>query len=155
MLDQVAEHRHVGAQGPPLGELVGVAGRRQPAGQIVEVGLGDVDPEGDAWTGHYPPLLVGPRGPWDDWRMYDLLITGGTVVDGTGADPVRADIAITDGRIVAVGPDLDGPTHGTRSTPPGCSSPPGWVDIHTHYDGQVTWDPLLTPSELARGHHRG
>ena len=77
--------------------------------------------------------------------MYDLLILGGTVVDGTGADPARADIAITDGRIVAIGPDLDEEARETIDAT-GMLVTPGWVDIHTHYDGQVTWDPLLTPS---------
>ena len=76
--------------------------------------------------------------------MADLLIRGGTVVDGTGAEPVEADVEITAGKITAVAPGLpDAPevvdARGKLVTP-------GFVDIHTHYDGQATWDPLLTPS---------
>src|SRR5258707_9077180 len=85
--------------------------------------------------------------------MYDLKITGGTVVDGTGADRFRADIGVKDGRIVEVrkrngddaGLDIDAaePLDAT-----GRIVAPGFVDIHTHYDGQVSWDPLLEPSSL-------
>ena len=85
--------------------------------------------------------------------MHDLVIRGGTVVDGTGAPARRRDVAVDDGRITAVG---RGRRRGRRrrSTPTGRLVTPGFVDIHTHYDGQVTWDPLLTPSTLARRHHR-
>ena len=76
---------------------------------------------------------------------HDLVIRGGNVVDGTGAPARTADVAVDDGVITEVG---HGRRHGAgaSSTPTACSSPPGWVDIHTHYDGQVTWDPELTPS---------
>ncbi|MBW2425357.1 MAG: D-aminoacylase [Deltaproteobacteria bacterium] len=80
--------------------------------------------------------------------MYDLLIRGGTLVDGTGAPARTADIAIEGDRIVAVaeGPDVDlGPARRTIDAE-GLLVTPGWVDIHTHYDGQVTWDPYLSPS---------
>ncbi len=76
--------------------------------------------------------------------MFDLVVRGGTVVDGTGADPVTADVAITDGVIVAVGPDLGEARREIDAT--GAIVTPGFVDIHTHYDGQATWDPYLTPS---------
>src|SRR5215212_2932031 len=85
--------------------------------------------------------------------MYDLKITGGTVVDGTGADRFRADIGIKDGRIVDVrrrtGDDagLEGDAVETIDAT-GRIVTPGFVDIHTHYDGQVSWDPLLEPSSL-------
>jgi N-acyl-D-amino-acid deacylase len=76
--------------------------------------------------------------------MHDLVISGGTVVDGTGAAPRRADVAVDDGVITAVGPDA-GPTRRTIDAD-GALVTPGFVDIHTHYDGQATWDPLLSPS---------
>ncbi|MEQ8840973.1 MAG: amidohydrolase family protein [Acidimicrobiales bacterium] len=79
--------------------------------------------------------------------MYDLLIRNGTVVDGTGADRRVVDVAITDGIIVAVGPDLgNDATEVIDAT--GLLVTPGFVDVHTHYDGQVTWDQTLEPTSL-------
>jgi N-acyl-D-amino-acid deacylase len=76
--------------------------------------------------------------------MHELVIRGGTVVDGTGAAAFAADIAVDGGRITAVG-GVD--ERGERELDAdGLVVAPGWVDIHTHYDGQVTWDPELTPS---------
>ncbi len=76
--------------------------------------------------------------------MVDLVIRGGTVVDGTGAPARTADVAIDGDRIVEVG-RVD--STGRREVDAdGLLVTPGFVDIHTHYDGQVTWDPLLTPS---------
>ncbi len=76
--------------------------------------------------------------------MYDLIVRGGMIVDGSGGAPREGDVAVKDGRIVAVGrvegearEEID--AHGLAVTP-------GFVDIHTHYDGQVTWDAHLTPS---------
>ena len=77
--------------------------------------------------------------------MYDLLIKGGTVVDGTGADRFEADVAVVDGKIVAIGPDLDAEARNTIDAT-GKLVTPGFVDIHTHYDGQATWDGELQPS---------
>ena len=77
--------------------------------------------------------------------MYDLLITGGTIVDGTGAPRFVGDVAITDGRIVAVGASIDGEAREVIDAT-GLIVTPGFVDIHTHYDGQATWDPTLDPS---------
>lgn len=76
--------------------------------------------------------------------MHDLVIRNGTVIDGTGAPARKADVAV-DGRVItAVGDDVG---EGRREIDAGgCLVTPGWVDIHTHYDGQVTWDPYLTPS---------
>jgi N-acyl-D-amino-acid deacylase len=73
----------------------------------------------------------------------DLVIRGGKVVDGTGAPAVRADVAIEDGRVVAVAPNLDG--EHTLDAGDHIVAP-GFIDIHTHYDAQVFWDPSLTPS---------
>ena len=75
--------------------------------------------------------------------MHELVIRGGTVVDGTGAPARAADVAVDGGLVTEVGAvtveaaqviDADG-----------LVVTPGFVDVHTHYDGQVTWDPLLDP----------
>jgi N-acyl-D-aspartate/D-glutamate deacylase len=75
---------------------------------------------------------------------HDLLIRGGTVVDGSGAEPYSADVAVTGGRITAVG-QVDGPAHRTVEAD-GALVTPGFVDVHCHYDGQATWDSQLVPS---------
>jgi N-acyl-D-amino-acid deacylase len=77
--------------------------------------------------------------------MHDLVIRGGTVVDGTGAPSRTADIAVDDGIITAVG-DLESAAAQRTIDADGLLVTPGVVDVHTHYDGQATWDPLLTPS---------
>ena len=75
--------------------------------------------------------------------MHDWVIRGGTVIDGTGRAARTADVAFKDGRIQAVG--RVGP--GQRElNADGLLVTPGFVDVHTHYDAQVTWDPELTPS---------
>lgn len=76
---------------------------------------------------------------------YDLLIKNGTIVDGTGSAPYRGDVAVSDGKIVAVGAVADEDATETIDAT-GRLVTPGWVDIHTHFDGQATWDELLTPS---------
>ncbi len=76
--------------------------------------------------------------------MYDLVIRGGTIVDGSGDDRFVGDVAIMDGRIAAIG-KVEG-TGARELDATGQLVTPGWVDMHTHYDGQVTWDPYLTPS---------
>jgi N-acyl-D-amino-acid deacylase len=76
--------------------------------------------------------------------MHDLVIKGGNVVDGTGAAAVVADVAVTDGVITEIG-DVTGEARRTIDAD-GLVVAPGWVDVHTHYDGQVTWDPDLSPS---------
>src|SRR6476646_7701074 len=73
----------------------------------------------------------------------ETVIKGGTVYDGTGAAGVRADVGIAGGRVTEIGPNLDG----ERVLDAGdCVVAPGFIDIHTHYDAQVFWDPALTPS---------
>jgi len=75
---------------------------------------------------------------------YDLVIRNGVVVDGTGRQRFGADVAVADGRIAEVG-DVNG--SGRREIDAdGQIVSPGWVDIHTHYDGQATWDQDLAPS---------
>jgi N-acyl-D-aspartate/D-glutamate deacylase len=76
--------------------------------------------------------------------VHDLLIRAGTIVDGSGAAPFTGDVAIDSGRIVAVG-RVAAAAHRTLNAD-GLLVTPGFVDVHTHYDGQATWDPLLSPS---------
>ncbi|MBM4266237.1 MAG: amidohydrolase family protein [Deltaproteobacteria bacterium] len=76
--------------------------------------------------------------------MHDLVVRNGTVVDGTGAPRKSVDVAIDGGRISAVG---EVSARGRREIDASdLLVTPGWVDVHTHYDGQVTWDPILAPS---------
>jgi N-acyl-D-aspartate/D-glutamate deacylase len=75
--------------------------------------------------------------------MSDLVIRGGTVIDGSGAPGVRADVAIDAGRITGIGEGLAGDRELDAT---GHVVAPGFIDIHTHYDAQVFWDPALTPS---------
>ena len=76
--------------------------------------------------------------------MYDLVIRGATVVDGLGREPQRADVAVKDSRIAAIGEV--GSDAAEVIDAGGLSLMPGIIDIHTHYDAQVTWDPTLSPS---------
>jgi N-acyl-D-amino-acid deacylase len=76
--------------------------------------------------------------------MLDLLIRGASVVDGTGAPAFQADVGVRNGRIVAVG-DIGESAAEVRDVG-GLHLMPGIVDVHTHYDAQVTWDPTLSPS---------
>ena len=76
--------------------------------------------------------------------MYDTLIKGGAIVDGLGGEPFTGDVAIQDGRIAAVG-DVSGRAREVIDAD-GAYVTPGWVDVHTHYDGQVSWDDRIDPS---------
>ena len=76
--------------------------------------------------------------------MFDTIIRGGTLVDGSGDPRFTGDIGIAGGRIAEVGGKL-GAAH-REIDAHGAIVTPGWVDVHTHYDGQVTWDPYLSPS---------
>ncbi|MEY2405023.1 MAG: N-acyl-D-amino-acid deacylase [Acidimicrobiaceae bacterium] len=76
--------------------------------------------------------------------MHDLVIRGATVVDGTGAPAFTGDIAVDGDHVTEVGGTAGAATRELDGD--GLIAAPGWVDVHTHYDGQVTWDPEVTPS---------
>lgn len=76
--------------------------------------------------------------------MYDLIIRGGTIYDGLGGAPFVGDIAISGDTIAAVG-SVSGPAR-EEIDASGHIVTPGFVDIHTHYDGQATWDDVMAPS---------
>lgn len=78
--------------------------------------------------------------------MYDLKIVGGTLVDGSGEERRTGDVGIKDGRIVAVGTCHESATRTIDAS--GAIVAPGFVDIHTHYDGQISWDEELAPSSI-------
>jgi N-acyl-D-aspartate/D-glutamate deacylase len=79
-----------------------------------------------------------------------LLVRGGHVVDGTGGPGWRGDVAVRDGRVVAVGERIDGALDGagpvTELDASGCVVTPGFIDLHTHYDAQLLWDPTCSSS---------
>ncbi|WP_313807641.1 N-acyl-D-amino-acid deacylase family protein [Sphingobium sp.] len=77
-------------------------------------------------------------------NQYDLVIRGGTVVDGTGAAPFAADVAVRDGVIVEIG-TIDGQGQ-EEIDATGLAVTPGFIDAHTHYDGQITWESQMAPS---------
>src|SRR6266700_1961169 len=76
--------------------------------------------------------------------MFDLVIRGATIVDGLGHDPLRTEIAVKDGRISEIG-EVRGDA-AEMVDAGGLTLMPGIIDLHTHYDAQVTWDPTLSPS---------
>lgn len=75
---------------------------------------------------------------------YDLVIRGGMIVDGLGGEPYTADVAVNSGKIAAIGQDLATGSKEIDAT--GLLVTPGFVDVHTHYDGQVIWEERLNPS---------
>ena len=75
--------------------------------------------------------------------MVDLAIRGGTVVDGSGAPAMVADMGVADGRVAEIGDRVTAPEEIDAT---GRLVVPGFLDIRTHYDPQVLWDPALTPS---------
>ena len=78
--------------------------------------------------------------------MHDLVIRGGTVVDGSGGAPRTADVGVDGDRIVEIG--RIGEQGRRELDADGLLVTPGFVDLHTHYDGQATWDPVLAPSSV-------
>lgn len=76
--------------------------------------------------------------------MFDYLIKGATIVDGTGATPYTGDIAISGDKIIEIG-KVSGDAKETINAD-GAYAAPGWIDVHTHYDGQVSWDDTMDPS---------
>jgi len=76
--------------------------------------------------------------------MLDLLLRGASIIDGSGAPAFSADVGVRDGKIVALG-STDEPARETLDVS-GLHLMPGIVDVHTHYDAQITWDPTLSPS---------
>src|SRR5438874_13345466 len=77
-------------------------------------------------------------------RKFDMVVRGGEVVDGTGAPSFAADVAIKDGKIAAIGKVADSGTEEIDARDKIVT--PGFVDIHTHYDGQAVWAERLSPS---------
>jgi len=77
--------------------------------------------------------------------VLDYVIRGGTIVDGTGTPPVTGDVGVRDGVIVSVGGSITEAANETIDAD-GAVVTPGWVDVHTHYDGQVSWDDVMDPS---------
>ena len=84
--------------------------------------------------------------------MHDLVIRSGSIIDGSGGPRQEGDIAIEGGRIVAVGERAGSARREIDAA--GRLVTPGFVDVHTHYDGQATWDTLLEP-DSSRGHVLG
>jgi len=76
--------------------------------------------------------------------MFDLVIRNAEIHDGSGAQPVRGDLGVTDGRIAAIGPRLGAARETVKAD--GLALAPGIIDGHTHYDAQITWDPYVDPS---------
>src|ERR1700692_2430819 len=76
--------------------------------------------------------------------MHDLVVRNGTLIDGTGAASRQVDVAIDEGLITALESKAGRARREVNAE--GMLVTPGWVDIHTHYDGQATWDPAMTPS---------
>ena len=76
--------------------------------------------------------------------MLDLKITGGTIIDGNGNEAFSADVGIKDGKLVAIGAVTEAAQQTINAD--GAIVTPGFVDLHTHYDGQITWDETLSPS---------
>ena len=77
--------------------------------------------------------------------MFDCIVKGGTLADGLGHKPETGDVAIKDGRIAEVGGRINGLAERVIDAG-GALVTPGWIDLHTHYDGQVSWDSEMVVS---------
>jgi N-acyl-D-aspartate/D-glutamate deacylase len=77
-------------------------------------------------------------------REFDIVVRGGVIADGTGADLMEGDVGVREGKIAAIGPGLGAGREEIDAK--GRLVTPGFVDVHTHYDGQLTWSEQLTPS---------
>ena len=82
-------------------------------------------------------------------KEYDLVIRGGTIVDGSGVPKYKADVAVKDGRIAMISGIIKGGA-AKELDAGGCIVAPGVVDLHTHYDAQLNWDPYATLSGWVR-----
>ncbi len=120
-----------------------VSSRRSGGGARASLGSGAA---GCGATRGRAPLVPSTPTEWKKSpdMAYDLLVRNGRLIDGTGGPAREGDVAIQDGRIVAVG-RVDGPAR-REIDADGRAVMPGFVDVHTHYDGQATWDPDLAPS---------
>src|ERR1035438_8093036 len=91
------------------------------------------------------PMAANPEPFNPETANPDLVIRGGTIADGRGGELFEADVAIKDGRIAEIGKVLGKGTEEIDAR--GKLVAPGFVDVHTHYDGQVTWSQDITPSD--------
>jgi N-acyl-D-aspartate/D-glutamate deacylase len=80
----------------------------------------------------------------EETKMFDLVIKDAEIFDGSGAKPVRGDLAVSKGKIVEIGPNLGAAKETVKAD--GLALAPGIIDGHTHYDAQITWDPFVDPS---------
>jgi len=108
-----------------------------------QIGTVPASTQCDETTNRYP--LAGQHRAYGGTMAHELIIRNGTVIDGTGANGVRADIAINGERITAIG-DLSGEIAVREIDATGLTVTPGFVDLHTHLDAQIGWDPYMTSS---------